>query len=149
MHPPTNKRRPALLLKRRSLNFAKIAQLVPARTDGQLDRSFWRGTFGRGALSACGGWRSLKLTYCENSSVGRAPPCQGGGRGFESRFSLASTPFSDRIWLRTELLKITNADVVELVDTPDLKSCALLGVRVQVPPSVRKPCSNGQGFFVE
>ncbi len=24
----------------------------------------------------------------ENSSVGRASPCQGGGRGFESRFSL-------------------------------------------------------------
>ncbi len=26
--------------------------------------------------------------YCENSSVGRARPCQGRGRGFESRFSL-------------------------------------------------------------
>ena len=25
---------------------------------------------------------------CENSSVGRAQPCQGWGRGFESRFSL-------------------------------------------------------------
>ena len=25
---------------------------------------------------------------CENSSVGRARPCQGRGRGFESRFSL-------------------------------------------------------------
>ena len=36
---------------------------------------------------------------CENSSVGRARPCQGRGRGFESRFSLqetnaeSSTPF--------------------------------------------------------
>ncbi len=29
--------------------------------------------------------RTLK---CENSSVGRAQPCQGWGRGFESRFSL-------------------------------------------------------------
>jgi hypothetical protein len=28
--------------------------------------------------------------------------------------------------------------VVELVDTPDLKSCAHLGVRVQVPPRVQK-----------
>ena len=26
---------------------------------------------------------------CENSSVGRARPCQGRGRGFESRFSLS------------------------------------------------------------
>ena len=41
----------------------------------------------------------------ENSSVGRAQPCQGWGRGFESRFSLQV------------------ALVVELVDTQDLKSC--------------------------
>ena len=27
---------------------------------------------------------------CENSSVGRARPCQGRGRGFESRFSLTA-----------------------------------------------------------
>ena len=33
--------------------------------------------------SACG------PVYCENSSVGRARPCQGRGRGFESRFSLS------------------------------------------------------------
>ncbi len=25
---------------------------------------------------------------CANGSVGGAPPCQGGGRGFESRFAL-------------------------------------------------------------
>ena len=31
------------------------------------------------------------------------------------------------------------AGVVELVDTQDLKSCALLSVRVQVPPLVQKP----------
>ena len=42
--------------------------------------------------------------YCENSSVGRAQPCQGWGRGFESRFSLG-------------------ARMVKLVDTQDLKSC--------------------------
>ena len=29
-------------------------------------------------------------SLCENSSVGRARPCQGRGRGFESRFSLHS-----------------------------------------------------------
>ena len=28
------------------------------------------------------------MQNCENSSVGRARPCQGRGRGFESRFSL-------------------------------------------------------------
>ena len=30
----------------------------------------------------------LKIIECENSSVGRARPCQGRGRGFEPRFSL-------------------------------------------------------------
>ena len=29
-----------------------------------------------------------KKRNCENSSVGRAQPCQGWGREFESRFSL-------------------------------------------------------------
>ena len=39
--------------------------------------------------------------------------------------------------------------MVELVDTPDLKSCALLGVRVQVPPSVQmKSRDESLGFFV-
>ena len=28
---------------------------------------------------------------CENSSVGRAQPCQGWGREFESRFSLSQS----------------------------------------------------------
>ena len=28
------------------------------------------------------------IIFCENSSVGRARPCQGRGRGSESRFSL-------------------------------------------------------------
>src|SRR6056297_2604575 len=30
----------------------------------------------------------LRVPSCENSSAGRARPCQGRGRGFESRFSL-------------------------------------------------------------
>lgn len=33
---------------------------------------------------------------------------------------------------------VFNASVVELVDTPDLKSCDLRIVRVQVPPEVQK-----------
>ena len=57
---------------------------------------------------------------CESSSVGRAQPCQGWGREFESRLPLKS------------------ARMVELVDTPDLKSCACMGVRVQVPLRVQK-----------
>ena len=31
------------------------------------------------------------IIYCESSSVGRARPCQGRGRGFESRLSLKKT----------------------------------------------------------
>ena len=42
---------------------------------------------------------------CGHGSVGRAPPCQGGGRGFESRRSLEE------------------AGVAELADAQDLKSC--------------------------
>ncbi len=34
----------------------------------------------------------LPLENRENSSVGRAQPCQGWGRGFESRFSLKCSP---------------------------------------------------------
>ncbi|SNB08474.1 hypothetical protein KU06062659_1460006 [Flavobacterium psychrophilum] len=30
----------------------------------------------------------FKKMKCENSSAGRARPCQGRGRGFEPRFSL-------------------------------------------------------------
>ena len=32
-------------------------------------------------------------TNCGNSSVGRARPCQGRGREFESRFPLSLKPF--------------------------------------------------------
>ena len=54
--------------------------------------------------------RSLRdyNTKRENSSVGRARPCQGRGRGFEPRFSLNEN--------------LNFARVVELVDTLDLKS---------------------------
>ena len=53
---------------------------------------------------------------CENSSVGRARPCQGRGRGFESRFSL------------TQICPDGG-----MVDTKDLKSFGFTAVRVQVP----------------
>jgi len=53
----------------------------------------------------------------ESSSVGRARPCQGRGRGFESRLSLK--PLKK---LRGFFIK-SPARMVELVDTQDLKSC--------------------------
>ena len=36
-------------------------------------------------------------TSCENSSVGRARPCQGRGREFESRFPLSKKQLRNRI----------------------------------------------------
>ena len=33
-------------------------------------------------------WLDVYLMFCGNSSVGRARPCQGRGREFESRFPL-------------------------------------------------------------
>ena len=73
------------------------------------------------------------VAHCESSSVGRARPCQGRGRGFESRLPLIK--ITTLIYQSDK----SNARVVELVDTPDLKSCACMGVRVQVPPRVRNP----------
>lgn len=57
------------------------------------------------------------MSLSENSSVGRAQPCQGWGRGFESRFSLFFA-------LRSLDLR-DFARMVELVYTQDLKSCGL------------------------
>ena len=33
-------------------------------------------------------FRGTQLNTCDSSTVGSTPPCQGGGRGFESRLSL-------------------------------------------------------------
>lgn len=43
----------------------------------------------------CIAFREMLLTkdLCGNSSVGRARPCQGRGREFESRLPLFSCPF--------------------------------------------------------
>ena len=38
------------------------------------------------------GVRVPSSALCENSSAGRAQPCQGWGRGFESRFRSTSHP---------------------------------------------------------
>ena len=78
----------------------------------------------------------------ENSSVGRASPCQGGGRGFESRFSLdfdsAQSPRVEFFFLHT-----SPARVVELVDTPDLKSCGHFARAGSSPASsTEKPCES-------
>ena len=51
----------------------------------------------------------------ESSSADRAPPCQGGGRGFEPRLPL----FENIPIINSNI----DARVVELVDTQDLKSC--------------------------
>src|SRR5207249_9402317 len=41
-------------------------------------------------------YASVQLAVCGNSSVGRAQPCQGWGRGFESRFPLWIGGLTDR-----------------------------------------------------
>ena len=65
---------------------------------------------------------------CGNSSVGRAQPCQGWGREFESRFPLAYLS--------------KDARMVESVDTRDLKSLGHYGCAGSSPASsTRKiPC---------
>ncbi len=60
---------------------------------------------------------------CESSSVGRARPCQGRGRGFESRLSLKF---------------VVLCPDGGMVDTKDLKSFGFTAVRVQVPLRVRR-----------
>ncbi len=50
------------------------------------------GAIGRekhGGIAFWGGLRIFAPDPCGNSSVGRARPCQGRGRGFESRFPLS------------------------------------------------------------
>lgn len=42
------------------------------------------------------------FSICENSSVGRASPCQGGGRGFESRFSLKKDAACQRFFITVQ-----------------------------------------------
>ena len=69
---------------------------------------------------------------CENSSVGRARPCQGRGRGSESRFSLSEQTARRRVSLffskmESAFLKFQTliAQMVELVDTHVSGTCGL------------------------
>ena len=61
----------------------------------------------------------VTLNNCGSSSVGRARPCQGRGRGSESRFPL-KIPKKRDFFLNRSFQVF--AQVVELVDTKDLKS---------------------------
>ncbi len=64
---------------------------------------------------------------CESSSVGRARPCQGRGREFESRLSLKAFPLKERLYFEDQKAVKRHdhhAQMVELVDTQDLKSCS-------------------------
>jgi hypothetical protein len=101
-----------LSLSQKRLFNAKIAQLPENRHEGALPTEF----------------KSEKIIQCENSSVGRARPCQGRGRGFESRFSLS--------------LRSHSCPDGGMVDTKDLKSFGLTAVRVQVPLRVRNGTSD-------
>ena len=76
------------------------------------------------------------LKTSENSSVGRAQPCQGWGREFEPRFSLSKKAQTDGLFLFPVNPEWV-ARMVESVDTQDLKSCGFTAVRVQVPLRVR------------
>ena len=67
----------------------------------------------RGAEIIAAGKFSRKFT-CGNSSVGRARPCQGRGREFESRLPLKSR----------SLIYFRNAQVAELVDAHVSGACA-------------------------
>ena len=58
----------------------------------------------------------LKKDLCGNSSVGRARPCQGRGREFESRLPLT-------FWIKP-IENFLNAQVAELVDAHVSGACA-------------------------
>ena len=57
-----------------------------------------------------------KRLVCGNSSVGRARPCQGRGREFESRLPLT-------FWIKP-IENFLNAQVAELVDAHVSGACA-------------------------
>ena len=66
----------------------------------------------------------LVRIFCGNSSVGRAQPCQGWGRGFESRFPLADkeSGISRFFCIKDKyFINVCRPDG-GMVDTKDLKS---------------------------
>lgn len=46
------------------------------------------------------------FVFCGNSSVGRAPPCHGGGREFESRFPLQFQSRESPVGCRYESIRV-------------------------------------------
>jgi hypothetical protein len=107
------------------------------------------------------------LNKCESSSVGRARPCQGRGREFEPRLSLQN-PLSirgiffryqtNRLFVNAQvvvpiaigMVATQNAQVVELVDTQDLKSCIhceCIGSSPIPGTSKRKPFRDERLFY--
>src|SRR6478736_8889302 len=73
----------------------------------------------------CAVWQGpvgLPLGSCGNSSVGRARPCQGRGRGFESRFPLWSGSFGPNEivagWSSLVARRAHNPEVVGSNPTP-------------------------------
>ncbi len=86
--------------------------------------------FYKGSLNLQSLNRNVGL-LCGSSSVGRASPCQGEGREFESRFPLRQSPLRGEGLVilgvstgsRTGIRLTLPARVVKSVDTQDLKSC--------------------------
>src|SRR4030088_2453756 len=76
-------------------------------------------------------WRLELLFVRGNSSVGRAQPCQGWGRGFESRFPLRS--FTDSV-PSGGAGATASARVAKLVDARDLKSLGIRSHAGSIPP---------------
>gem|GEM_PF-6042998 len=68
-----------------------------------------------GAVSSSG--------LCESSSVGRAQPCQGWGRGFESRLSLVGVKYRKVVLFQEQpFFTLKRCPGGGMVDTLDLKS---------------------------
>src|SRR6266550_3356557 len=84
---------------------------------------------------------------CGNSSVGRAQPCQGWGRGFESRF-----PLSFLLGLSVALPAGSSfsARVAKPVDARDLKSLGINSHAGSIPaPSTRSHLRPARRFSCE
>ena len=92
--------------------YASVAQSVEQRTENpRVDGSIPSGS-----------------TICGFSSSGRAPPCQGGGSGFEPR-----NPLHFFIWRHSQVVRQRSAK-------PLCPSSNLGGA------STKKPCGKPQGF---
>jgi hypothetical protein len=91
--------------------------------------------------------RELVDFFCGNSSVGRAQPCQGWGRGFESRFPLSASRWSAIGSVLSAPDGISGTRMAKLVDARDLKSLGRKAVQVQVLPRAPKIVGQGSNPF--